>query len=540
MPGRRRAGWAAGRPSAGEDWGREHVPPRRARHPRTRHRSLPRPVHPRLRRDPRWGQLARPRLHLRRRDAAVHGLRPGAVAHRRRRPPLRRPDLLVGPDDPRPRAPGGRRGGPGGGGRRAVVRRADAGRDRARRGDHRAGRAGRAGAAGQLGHGGDDERRPARPRDHRAHRGRQVRRLLPRPRRRPARPGRIGGRDARPAHQPGRHRSAGRRHDRAALQRPRRRARRVRPARRRDRVRDHRGRRGQHGCDRPAARVQRRAEGAVRRARRSADHGRGDDRLPGLPLGLVRPRGCRRRPLHVRQGHVGRAAGGGVRRSGRADGPPRPGRPGLPGGDAVREPGRGRRGPGHAAARRRRRLRPARRQRGPAGRADRRRAVGRGRAAHRGQGREHALGVLHRRAGRTTTPGRRPRRPGASPRSSTLCSLAGSTRRRAPSRRGSSRRPWTTTPGRRSRTPCRTPRRPPPPPSRRRTRHSDERDHGRAPRGGPGDHGQPDPHRRAPAPPRGGAQPGPHPLRPDPGFPALARTVATRPTSSRRRSPTPT
>ena len=74
-------------------------------------------------------------------------------------------------------------------------------------------------------------------------------------------------------------------------------------------------------------------------------------------LGLVRPRGGRRRPLHLRQGHVGRAAGGGVRRPGRADGPPRPGRPRLPGRDAVREPGRGRRRAGHAAARGRRRLR---------------------------------------------------------------------------------------------------------------------------------------------------------------------------------------
>ena len=90
--------------------------------------------------------------------------------------------------------------------------------------------------------------------------------------------------------------------------------------------------------------------------------------------------------------------------------------------------------------------------------------------------REHAVGVLHRRRRCTTTPGRRPRRPGASPRSSTPCSPAASTRRRAPSRRGSSRRPWTTTPGRRSRTPCRTPRRPPPPPSRRRTPRSDRRE----------------------------------------------------------------
>ena len=86
------------------------------------------------------------------------------------------------------------------------------GRDRAGRGDHRPGRAGRAGAAGQLRHRGDDERDPARPRDHRPARRRQVRRLLPRARRRAARPGRLRGRHARPADQPRRHRGAGRRH----------------------------------------------------------------------------------------------------------------------------------------------------------------------------------------------------------------------------------------------------------------------------------------------------------------------------------------
>ena len=103
--------------------------------------------------------------------------------------------------------------------------------------------------------------------------------------------------------------------------------------------------------------------------RRAADHGRGDDRLPGLRVRLVRPRGGRGRPLHVRQGHVGRAAGGGVRRVGGLDEPPRPGRAGLPGRDAVREPRRGRRGARHAPARRRRRLRDAGRERGPAGAA---------------------------------------------------------------------------------------------------------------------------------------------------------------------------
>ena len=65
---------------------------------------------------------------------------------------------------------------------------------------------------------------------------------------------------------------------------------------------------------------------------------------------LVRPRGRRRRPVHLRQGDGRRAAGRGLRRPGRRDGAPRAGRPGLPGRHAVREPARGRRRAGDAAA----------------------------------------------------------------------------------------------------------------------------------------------------------------------------------------------
>ena len=65
----------------------------------------------------------------------------GAVPVGRRRQPVRRPGRVVGADDPRPRAPGRRRGGPRGRRGGAVVRHADRGRDRPRRGDHRRGSA---------------------------------------------------------------------------------------------------------------------------------------------------------------------------------------------------------------------------------------------------------------------------------------------------------------------------------------------------------------------------------------------------------------
>ena len=104
------------------------------------------------------------------RHPAVHHLGPGLLADRRRRQPLRRPGLLVGPDDPGPRAPRRRRGRAACRVHGAVLRRADAGGDRARRRDHRPGAARRAGPAGQLRHRGHHERGPAGPRLHRPRR----------------------------------------------------------------------------------------------------------------------------------------------------------------------------------------------------------------------------------------------------------------------------------------------------------------------------------------------------------------------------------
>ena len=77
-------------------------------------------------------------------------------------------------------------------GRRHDVRRAD--RDRGGAGDGDRGRRAvdRAGAARLLGHRGGDERRSARPRGHPPRPGAEVRRLLPRPRRRAARRSGLG------------------------------------------------------------------------------------------------------------------------------------------------------------------------------------------------------------------------------------------------------------------------------------------------------------------------------------------------------------
>ena len=88
---------------------------------------------------------------------------------------------------------------------------------------------------------------------------------------------------------------------------------------------------GNMGAIAPRPGLQRRAARDLPRARRAAGDRRGDDRVPGVAGRLVRPRRGGRRPLHVRQGDVRRAAGGGVRRVGRAHGAPGPGRAGLPG-----------------------------------------------------------------------------------------------------------------------------------------------------------------------------------------------------------------
>ena len=142
------------------------------------------------------------------------------------------------------------------GGPRDVVRHPHGARGRARRGDRRP-RAGGAGAVRVLRHRGHHVGDPAGPRRHRPRRGREVRRLLPRPRRRAARlrrlrPGHLRG--ARHSRRPG---VVHRADPGAALQRPGRRREGVRRARRPDRLPDHRGGARQHGRGPAGARLQR-------------------------------------------------------------------------------------------------------------------------------------------------------------------------------------------------------------------------------------------------------------------------------------------
>ena len=128
---------------------------------------------------------------------------------------------------------------------RDQLRGADRGRGRARRRDLRPLRVGRDGADGQLGHRGDDERRAPRPGGDRPREAAQVRRRLPRPRRRPAGRGRLRPRDAGHPGQPRRPRGAGGGDDRRAVERPGRG--RGGPDRARDRRGPRRAAAGEHG-----------------------------------------------------------------------------------------------------------------------------------------------------------------------------------------------------------------------------------------------------------------------------------------------------
>ena len=113
-----------------------------------------------------------------------------------------------------------------------------------------------------------------RDRDH------QVRRLLPRPRRRLPRQGRLGRADARRADQPRRrgvHRGADADRD---VQRSGQRRRAARGQHRAGRGGHRRAGRRQHGHRAAGGRLPRRPAHAVRSARRAADLRRGDDRLP--------------------------------------------------------------------------------------------------------------------------------------------------------------------------------------------------------------------------------------------------------------------
>ena len=155
---------------------------------------------------------------------------------------------------------------------------------------------------------------------------RQVRRLLPRSRRRAARERRLGDRHARDPVQPGRAAADDRGHDRLPLQRRRGRRRGGRPLRRGARG-DHRRAGGREHGRRPAgAGLPRGAALARRRGRRAARLRRGDHRLP---------RRARRRAGALRR-HAGpdrpgqdrrrRAPARGLRRARRRDGAARAGR----------------------------------------------------------------------------------------------------------------------------------------------------------------------------------------------------------------------
>ena len=233
------------------------------------------PAHPRRR------QLAGARDALGRAHAsALHRPRAGRLGRGCRRQPLRRPRRLVGPDDPRPcrsrRAddPQGDRGA------RHQLRGADRARDRARLRGQGRDALDRARALRQLGHRGRDVGGPPRARRHRPQQDPQVRRLLPRPRRRPARRGRLGARDARHPRLARRAARDDRRHPDGALQRSGERARGDRALGRRARVHHRRARAREHGLRPARARLPRGPARGVRRLRRAAGVRRGHDRLP--------------------------------------------------------------------------------------------------------------------------------------------------------------------------------------------------------------------------------------------------------------------
>ena len=153
-------------------------------------------------RHPGRRQLAGARLSRRRRHAALHRPRRGRVPVRRRGQALHRLHRLLGADDPRPPPPGGAR-------RRctaAVDEGLSFGAPTEREIELAEEILRHVPSMEQLrlvelGHRGGDERAAAGARRHRAQRDRQVRGLLPRPRRRPARQGRLGPGDLRPSDQ---------------------------------------------------------------------------------------------------------------------------------------------------------------------------------------------------------------------------------------------------------------------------------------------------------------------------------------------------
>ena len=92
---------------------------------------------------------------------------------------------------------------------------------------------------------------------------------------------------------------------------------------------------GNMGTVPPLPELQRRSAPHHGGPRRPVAPRRGDDRLPGQPIRLVRAGSRRRRPVHLRQGDERRPSRGGVRRQGRGHGAARPARAGVSGGHAV-------------------------------------------------------------------------------------------------------------------------------------------------------------------------------------------------------------
>ena len=308
---------------------------------------IPGSLRPRPRGHPRRRQLAGPGLPRGRWRAALHRQRPRSLAHRRRRQPLRRPHLLVGPDDPRARPPRRARQRHRRRGQGILLRYPERERGGPGRRDRRARGAAGAGAPRLLGDRGDDVRPSSGAGRDRPLGRREVRWLLPRPRGRPSRAGRFGGGDfcaagLRRCARVGSGRDGG-----AARQRPGR----GRGARRRawggDRRGDHRGIARQHGRRAAGARVHRGAASNHVCPRGTAHQRRGHDRVPLQPLGLVRPRDrCRgsppRRlpercpgPVHLRQGHGWRLPRRGLRRPRRPHGATGARRARLPGRHAL-------------------------------------------------------------------------------------------------------------------------------------------------------------------------------------------------------------
>ena len=271
----------------------------------------------------------------RRRHAALHRPRRGRLHGRRRRPALHRLHRFVGADDPRPPPPGRRSRGASRGRRGPVVRRADRARGRAGRGDPASRAEHGAGAPRELRHRSGDERTSPGARRDRAQRHRQVRRLLPRPRRRVAGEGGLGPRHLRPPDQRRRAGGRGPAHARARVQQRRRARGSVRLARPHDRLRDDRADRRQHefrACQRALHAA---AARAVQRERLAAGVRRGDDRLSRRTrrrAGALRTIAARlrARPQRLRQGDRRRHAAGGLRRQARGHGKAGAARAGLP------------------------------------------------------------------------------------------------------------------------------------------------------------------------------------------------------------------